>query len=54
VVAESHDMPQVLKGELMTKVRHLKEATAIGQIAISTDWIRAAKGGISLRQGHAT
>lgn len=48
VVAESHDMPQVLGRELVTKVRHLKEATAIGQIAISTDWLRSAKGGISL------
>lgn len=48
VVAESHDMPQVLNGELVTKVRHLKEATALGQVAISTDWLRTAKGGIKL------
>jgi len=47
-VAESHDMPQVLDGELATKVRHLKEATAIGRIALSTDWLRSPKGSITL------
>jgi hypothetical protein len=47
-VAESHDMPQVLNGELVTKVRHLKEGTAIGQVVLSTDWLRTAKGGITL------
>lgn len=47
-VAESHDMPQVLDGQLVTKVRHLKEATAIGRIALSTDWLRTAKGSITL------
>ncbi|MBI5395531.1 MAG: hypothetical protein HZA91_09575, partial [Verrucomicrobia bacterium] len=41
-VAESHDMPQVLDGELVTKVRHLKDGTAIGRIALSTDWLRSA------------
>lgn len=47
-VAESHDMPQVLGGELVTKVRYLKEGTAIGQVVLSTDWLRTAKGGITL------
>ncbi|MCX6898658.1 MAG: hypothetical protein NT105_08170 [Verrucomicrobia bacterium] len=47
-VAESHDMPQVLDRELVTKVRHLKEGTAIGRIALSTDWLRSAKGSITL------
>lgn len=47
-IAENHEMPQVLKGELVTKVRHLKEATAIGQIGLSTDWLRTEKGGITL------
>ena len=47
-VAESHDMPQVLDGELVTKVRHLKEGTAIGRLALSTDWLRSAKGSITL------
>lgn len=47
-VAESHDMPQVLDRELVTKVRHLKEANAIGRIALSTDWLRSAKGSIML------
>lgn len=47
-IAESHDMPQVLDGELVTKVRHLKEGTAIGRLALSTDWLRSAKGGIAL------
>ena len=47
-IAENHDMPQVLNGELVTKVRHLKEATAIGQVGLSTDWIRTESGGISL------
>jgi hypothetical protein len=31
-------------------VRHLKEGTAIGRLALSTDWIRSAKGSISLPQ----
>lgn len=47
-IAESHDMPQVLDGELVTKVRHLKEGAAIGCIALSTDWLRTAKGSITL------
>jgi hypothetical protein len=47
-IAESHDMPQMLNGELVTKVRHLKEATAIGQVGLSTDWLRTEKGGITL------
>jgi hypothetical protein len=47
-VAESHDMPQVLDGELVTKIRHLKEADAIGRIALSTDWLRSPKGSITL------
>ncbi|HWQ52959.1 MAG TPA: hypothetical protein VN442_04690, partial [Bryobacteraceae bacterium] len=47
-VAESHDMPQVRDGELVTKVRHLKEGAAIGQMVLSTDWLYSPKGGISL------
>jgi hypothetical protein len=47
-VAESHDMPQMLGGELVTKVRHLKEGTAIGQVVLSTDWLRTPKGAITL------
>ncbi|MEK7404705.1 MAG: hypothetical protein AAB225_06315, partial [Acidobacteriota bacterium] len=47
-VAESHDMPQVLDGELVTKIRHLKEGTAIGRVVLSTDWLRTAEGGIGL------
>ncbi len=47
-VAESHAMPQVLDGELITKVRHLKEGTALGRVVLSTDWLRTAKGGITL------
>ncbi|MCZ2077490.1 MAG: hypothetical protein LC130_21125 [Bryobacterales bacterium] len=47
-VAESHDMPQVRDGELVTKVRHLKEGTAIRQVVLSTDWLSSPKTGISL------
>lgn len=47
-IAESHDMPQVLDGQLVTKVRHLKEGTAIGVVALSTDWLRTSAGGITL------
>lgn len=47
-IAESHDMPQVLNDELVTKVRHLKEGTAIGRVALSTDWLRSPKGSITL------
>ena len=47
-IAESHDMPQVLDGQLVTKVRHLKEGTAIGMVALSTDWLRTPDGGITL------
>ncbi|HPA16338.1 MAG TPA: hypothetical protein PLU30_01230 [Verrucomicrobiae bacterium] len=47
-VAESHEMPQVLNGQLVTKIRHLKEGTAIGQIALSTDWITTVSGKIEL------
>jgi len=47
-VAESHDMPQVLDGQLVTKIRHLKEANAMGRVALSTDWLRSPKGSILL------
>ena len=47
-IAESHDMPQRLDGELVTKVRHLKEGTAIGTVTLSTDWLRTSKGSIML------
>lgn len=47
-IAESHDMPQIQNGELITKIRHLKEANAIGQIGLSTDWLRSESGGILL------
>lgn len=47
-VAESHDMPQVFEGQLITKIRHLQEGTAIGQMVLSTDWLRQASGGVSL------
>jgi len=47
-IAENHEMPQVLDGQLVTKVRHLKEGTAIGQVALSTEWLRSPTGGIML------
>jgi len=47
-IAENHDMPQVLDGQLLTKVRHLKEGTAIGRMALSTEWLRSSTGGITL------
>lgn len=47
-VAESHEMPQFQNGQLITKVRHLKEATAIGRVALSTDWITSGSGKIEL------
>ena len=47
-VAESHDMPQVLDGQLITKIRHLQEGTAIGQMVLSTDWLRRPGAGTSL------
>ena len=47
-VAESHAMPQVLEGELVNKVRYLKEGTAMGRLVLSTDWLRTPKGGIAL------
>ena len=47
-IAESHDMPQVLDDQLVTKVRHLKEGSALGIVTLSTDWLRTAKGGITL------
>ena len=47
-IAESHDMPQVLDGHLVTKVRHLKEGGSLGVVALSTDWLRTPKGGITL------
>ena len=47
-IAENHDMPQTLNGELVTKVRHLKEASALGVVGLSTDWLRTEKGGITL------
>ncbi|MCE5237846.1 hypothetical protein LLH23_05080 [bacterium] len=47
-VAESHDMPQVLDGQLITKARHLQEGTAIGRLVLSTDWLRQAGGGTRL------
>lgn len=47
-VAESHDMPQVFEGELVTKIRHLQEGTAVGQIVLSTDWLRKSGGGVEL------
>jgi hypothetical protein len=40
-------MPQVLDGQLVTKVRHLKEGQAIGRVVLSTNWLRSAKGGIT-------
>ena len=42
-VAESHDMPQVLDGELITKVRHLKEATAHDRVVLSTQWLSGVR-----------
>ncbi len=47
-IAESHDMPQQLGDKLVTKVRHLKEGTAINTVTLSTDWLRDAKGKIML------
>jgi hypothetical protein len=47
-IAENHEMPQVQDGQLVTKVRHLKEGTAIGRVALSTEWLRTSKGGITL------
>ncbi|MBN2292167.1 MAG: hypothetical protein JXM70_07060, partial [Pirellulales bacterium] len=47
-IAESHDMPQELDGNLITKVRHLKEGTAIGAVTLSTDWLKDSKGKIRL------
>ncbi len=47
-IAESHDMPQLLDGELVTKVRHLKEGQAIDCLVLSTDWLRTPSGGITL------
>jgi hypothetical protein len=47
-VAESHAMPQLLHGELVTKIRHLKEGTAAGQVVLSTDWLLTSAGGITL------
>jgi len=47
-IAESHDMPQLLGGELVTKIRHLKEGTAIGRVVLSTDWLRTTTGSITL------
>jgi hypothetical protein len=47
-IAESHDMPQILDGELVTKVRHLKEGAALGQVVLSTDWLRTPQDGITL------
>ena len=34
--------------ELVTKVRHLKEGTALDTVTLSTDWLRTAKGNITL------
>ncbi|MEN6607751.1 MAG: alpha-amylase family protein [Bryobacteraceae bacterium] len=45
-VAESHDMPQMLDGELVTKVPYLKDGTSLGRVVLSTDWLRTDKGGI--------
>jgi hypothetical protein len=47
-IAENHEMPQVLDGQLVTKVRHLKEGTAIGRVALSTEWLRTSRGRIML------
>lgn len=47
-VAESHDMPQVLDGQLVTKIRHLKEGTAIDCVTLSTDWLRQPAGSVHL------
>ncbi len=47
-VAESHDMPQMLDGELVTKVPYLKESTSLGRVVLSTDWLRTEKGGIKM------
>jgi hypothetical protein len=47
-VAESHDMPTVLEGQLITKVRHLQEGSAMRRMVLSTDWLRRPGGGIKL------
>lgn len=47
-IAENHEMPQVQNNQLVTKVRHLKEGTAIGQVALSTDWLTTSSGKITL------
>ncbi|HWQ55447.1 MAG TPA: hypothetical protein VN442_17300 [Bryobacteraceae bacterium] len=47
-IDENHDMPQVMHGELVTKVRRLKEGTANERVILSTDWIRTPAGGIKL------
>ncbi|MGE5532036.1 MAG: hypothetical protein ACM3VW_07985, partial [Bacteroidota bacterium] len=47
-VAESHDMPTVFEGQLITKIRHLQEGSAMGRIVLSTDWLRRPGGGIQL------